>query len=523
MKQQTLLILGGVLVASAVTWYFVKQDQAETFSGKAAEVGQILLSDIPYETAAAFTVTDEKHTVEIARKDGKWVIPTRDNFPANVTTVNDLTDNTFNLKVQRVEKGVGASHYGRLGLAAKGGDAKGEEIGRTISIKDASGKELGGLVVGKVQEVASNPANFDFSQPQPRPQWIKVNNAEAIYLTATGFSRLEAEPKNWLDKEKFFKVEKLKSITVAGPTPEESWKIFRDKDGDTELKLDAPAEGEEFDTAKASSQGSAFSYPAFDDILPEAEKAKAALDKPTHTVTIETFEGLTYTIKVGAKVEPPPQDPPKEGEPPPTPPEAYYVSFNVSGALNETPPPYATPAPVAPTEPAALAADANEEAKKKYEEDKKKYDEAKTNHETAVKTWEEGKKNAEESFKKELETKKEKLAAEQALQSRTFIVQKYVLDVIFKKRSEFMKDKPAAPAEGTPATTPGAATPPVSVTPVTPAPGGKIEATTPPIEVKIPEKEGEAAAETPAAPAGETNEAPAKTEEKKTQPRRRTR
>jgi hypothetical protein len=513
MKQKTLLILGGVLVASAVTWYLVKQDRAETFSGKASEVGQILLSDIPYETAAAFSVADEKHTVEIAKKDGKWVIPNRDDFPANVTTVNDLTDNAFNLKVQRVEKGVGASQYARLGLAAKGGEAKGEEVGKTISIKDASGKELGGLVVGKVQEVKSG-ADFDFSQPQPRPQWIKVNNADAIYLTATGFSRLEAEPKNWLDKEKFFKVEKLKSITVAGPTPEESWKIFREKDGDTELKLDAPAAGEEFDSAKASSQGSAFSFPSFDDILPEAEKAKAALDKPTHTVTIETFEGLAYTIKVGAKVEPPKQDPPKEGEPPPTPPEAYYISFNVSGALNETPPPYATPAPVAPTEPAALAADANEEAKKKYEEDKKKYEEAKKSHETAVKTWEEGKKNAEEAFKKELQTKKEKLAAEQALQSRTFIVQKYVLDVILKKRSEFMKDKPAAPAEGTSAT-PGTASPPVSVTPVTPAPGGKIEATTPPIEVKIPEKEGEGE-EKSEKPADEKKAAPAKAEEKKT-------
>ncbi len=517
MKQKTLLILGGVLVASAVIWYLVKKDREETFSGKAAEIGQVLLSDIPYETAAAFTVTDEKHAVEIAKKDGKWVVASRDNFPANVTTVNDLTDNAFNLKVQRVEKGVGASQYGRLGLAAKGGDAKGEEVGRSISIKDASGKELGGLVVGKVQEVKSDPSNFDFSQPQPRPQWIKVNGADPIYLVATGFSRLEADPKNWLDKEPFFKVEKLKSITVAGPTPEESWKIFREKDGDTELKLDAPAAGEEFDSAKASSQGSAFAYPAFDDILPEADKAKAALDKPTHTVTIETFEGLTYTIKVGAKVEPPKQDPPKDGEPPPTPPEAYYISFNVSGTLNETPPPYATPAPVAPTEPPAPAADADDEAKKKYEEEKKKYEEAKKSHETALKTWEEGKKNAEEAFKKELQTKKEKLAAEQALQSRTFIVQKYVLDVILKKRSEFMKDKPAAPAEGTSSTTPGAATPPVSVTPATPAPGGKIEATTPPIEVKIPPKEGETKEETPA---GEKKEESPKKPDKKPAPKR---
>src|SRR5688500_7924120 len=137
MKTKTLIILGVVLVASAAAVIIKMRSNAETFSGKAAEVGQILLTDVPKENVASFLINDGKSSVEIASKDGKWVVTPRDNFPASVTAVNELTDTAFNLKVQGVEKGVGKSQYGRLGLADAGGEAKGEEIGKTVVFKDS--------------------------------------------------------------------------------------------------------------------------------------------------------------------------------------------------------------------------------------------------------------------------------------------------------------------------------------------------------------------------------------------------
>jgi len=498
MKTKSLIILGVVLVASAIAVIIKMRSNADTFSSPAAEVGSTLLKEVPLENVGAFLINDGKNSVEIASKDGKWVVPGRDNFPASIIAVNEMTDTAFNLKVQRVEKGVGKSQFGRLGLAEAGGEAKDEEIGKTVVFKDSAGKDMGSIVVGKTAEAKASPGNFDMSGPQPRPQWIQVKGQDVIYQTATGFSKLDADPKNWLDKEKFFKIEKIKSVAVTGPTPEESWKISREKDAG-DLKLEEPAAGEEFDAGKAAGSGNAFAGPSFDDILPDADKAKAALDKPTHTAVIETFDGLTYTVKVGAKVPPPAPDPKADPkDPPPTPAENYYVSYSVAGTLSETPPPYATPAPTAPTapaEPAPLPADADDEVKKKYEEDKKTFEEAKKTHETAVKTheaagksWEDGKKAAEETFKTELTKKKERITAEQALQTRTFVMQKYTLDPIMKKRPDLMKDKPAAPVPGT---TPAAdgSTPPVSVTPaIMPpkTPGARIEAVTPAIEVKLP-------------------------------------
>jgi Domain of unknown function (DUF4340) len=505
-KQLLILLIACGAIVGVALWK--RADRAGDDPDSSDADNPALFADYNPDEIGSFTVKDPKNETTVTREGNTWVVASRDKYPANLRMVGEMLNNTGAFHVSSFED------FDADAIAANKllppDPAKEKESGTLVTMAKPGGGELlsfiaGSQITGKTTE----------SGMPPKAQWMKVTGRDKIAKVKDGFSSLKAEPKDWLDKEgdgKFFKVEKLKSIAVAGPTPEESWKLTREKEGG-EIKLEAPKEGEEFDTTKTSSQGSAFGYPSFEDVLPAAEKDKAALDKPTHTVTIETFDGPSYTVKIGAKVPPPP--PPAETDkdnPPPTPPEAYYVGFEVTGQFSETPPPYATPAPAAPVAPVAPtepAADASEEDKKKYEEAKKahetsvkNHETAVKNHETAMKTWEEGKKSAEETFKKDLEKKKEKLAAEQGRQSRIFSVQKYVLEPVMKKRSDFMKEKPATPAAST-------ATPPVSaenivpkVTPgsTTAKPGGKIEAVTEPIEVVIPPKEGTPKEGTPATP-----------------------
>src|SRR5678815_4209236 len=115
MKTKTLIILGGVLVASVTAVVVKMHSNAETFSAPAAIVGDVLLKSVPFDSINTINVNDGKNQVELALKDGKWVVTGRDNFPANVTSVNTLTDNAFALKVQEVLPEVGKSQYSRLG------------------------------------------------------------------------------------------------------------------------------------------------------------------------------------------------------------------------------------------------------------------------------------------------------------------------------------------------------------------------------------------------------------------------
>src|SRR5208337_1365782 len=61
-----------------------------------------------------------------------------------------------------------------------------------------------------------------------------------------------------------------------------------------------PKAGEVLDTNKASSLTSALNFPSFVDVVADAAPDKTGLDQPL-TVTIETFDHFTYTLKIGHK------------------------------------------------------------------------------------------------------------------------------------------------------------------------------------------------------------------------------
>jgi hypothetical protein len=466
MKSKQLIILVAILAAAGIAAALKMRSRDAAIGGKPQEVGSRILKGFEPEGVAGITISDGKDSVEVAFKDGKWVLPSRDGFPASLTAVNELRDAAHQLKVLSVQN-VGASQLGRLQLREPASDVPEAERSKMVSFRDSAGKDTITFFAGKTSEPKSDGGmNFNAG---PRPQFVRVKGTDGIvYQAVQGFASLNATVKSWLDKESFFKVEKLKSIAVTGPTPEESWKVFREAEGG-ELKLDAAKDGEEFDATKAAGPGGAFAYAAFEDLAPAADKEKAALDKPTHTAVIETFDGITYTVKVGAKAAAAAAADAAAAE-------NYYLSFSADGKLAEQRTPPAPDKDGKPTE------------------------------------TEEQKKAADEAFAKDLQKKKEKLAAEQSHKDRIFVVTKYTLDGVMKKRADFLKEKatPAAPG-AVPGGAPGAApaAPAVSVPAGQP---GKIEAVTPPVSVEIPaakpeEKKAEtkpveapaAAAEAPAA------------------------
>ncbi len=424
-KNQLVLLLAALAVIGGAAFWKYRQ-RTGAIGTVPNEVGKELLKDFNPADVASFTVKDSKGEVVIEQKDGKWVVPARDGFPASVDAVNELRDNAYALKVGEIQR-AGDSLFGRLKLKNPGDGATEEETGTLVSFRDSAGKELKTFTAGKtLSNDDTPPGGFSMAPSGPKSQYIKVAGEDGfVYKARDGFTRLETDIKGWLDKNASFKIEKIKSVITAGTTPDETWKISRETEGG-ELKLEAPAAGEEFDAAKASPVGTVFSFFQFSDILPAAEAAKAAMDKPIRTAIIETFDGFIYTVKIGAA----------DGE-------NHFVSYTVEGKFPETRTP---PEPKEKDKPAET---------------------------------EEEKKTADEAFAKALADKKKKLADEQAQQSRIFSIPKSSLEPILKKRADFMKDK-AADIPPTPAPSvipqPGASTP---------APG-RIEAVTPPISVDIP-------------------------------------
>lgn len=457
MKKKQLIILLSALAVAAVAASWKIYQRSSSIGDKPAEVGQNLLPDFRAEDVASITVKSATAEAVVEWKDGKWVVPARENFPANVDSVNSLRDTAFNLKVAEVQR-IGPSQLGQVKLKKPGDDTLIEEAGTWVAFRDASGKEIVSLVAGKTVEPNSqgdSPFNLGGG---PKAQYIKLTGQDSVvYKVQDGFSKLETEVKNWLDKGSFLKVEKIKRIAVTGATPEDAWTLSRQTEGG-DLKLEDAKSGEELDASKASGPGSAFSWVQFLDVAPSDHREKAALDNPERTVVIETFDGFTYTVKVGALA--PSELTGASGE-------GRYLSYNVEGKFPEqrTPPP------------------PGEDGKPSENEEQKKA--------------------ADEEFAKELEEKRKKLANEQAQKDRLFIVSTISLEPVLKKRGDLLKEKgdkeekkdePAKTSDSNPPAT--AVTPPVEV-----KPDGKVEAVTPPVSVPAPETEApqeEPRAETPA-------------------------
>src|SRR5581483_11035127 len=94
--------------------------------------------------------------------------------------------------------------------------------------------------------------------------------------------------------------ERPKAVAVAFPAATNSWKILRDTESG-EWKLAEARPEEKLDSNKVSGVSSPFSSPSFNDVVSQSAKPEDhGLDKPT-VVTVDTFDDLTYTLKVGKK------------------------------------------------------------------------------------------------------------------------------------------------------------------------------------------------------------------------------
>jgi hypothetical protein len=148
---------------------------------------------------------------------------------------------------------------------------------------------------------ASPMGEFGDNEGFPDGRYVMVGTgAKTVAVVSDPLSNLEPKPDQWLNKD-FFKVEKIRSIDVAFPSPTNSWKVSRETETASDWKLADAKPEEKLDSSKTSAFSYALSSPSFNDVLsPDTKPEQTGLDKPT-VITLATFDNFTYQIKVGQK------------------------------------------------------------------------------------------------------------------------------------------------------------------------------------------------------------------------------
>ena len=207
-------------------------------------------------------------------------------------------------------------------------------------------------------------------------------NLQSVSLVSEPFSNVDGKPEDWLNKD-WFKIEKIKSISVVTTNATNNWKLTRETETG-EWKLADAKPDEALDSGKSGGVTSAFSYPSFNDVSTNPDTA--GLDKPVVTATIETFDGHVYTAKIGGK----------SGD------ENYHFQIAAAGNFVKE----RTP------------------GKDEKPEDKEKLD---------------------KEFKDALAKKEEKLKNEKAYEKWTYVVSKWTVDPILKERKDLLAEKKEEP------------------------------------------------------------------------------
>ncbi|HET9733708.1 MAG TPA: DUF4340 domain-containing protein [Burkholderiales bacterium] len=273
-----LLALGGGAV-------LLKQRGESQRPANVAALGQPVLKNLKAADIAAIAIREGSTALTLELKDGAWRIDERGGFPADADKVRDLVLKAIELKVGQSEP-IGEADRARLKL---------DGSGTALEFRGADGKPLARLAIG---------AKFFKREPDNRERAIGdgryvqlPEDPKAVIVVSDPLTLASTRSADWI-RRTGFAAEKVKAmeVTLAGA---EKWKIERARD-DAGWKLTPMRAGEKVDTIRANSASYSLNSVELADVAaPALKPADTGLDKPFATIVATTFDGLTYTVKLG--------------------------------------------------------------------------------------------------------------------------------------------------------------------------------------------------------------------------------
>ena len=274
-----LVLLLAVLGGGALLYQYQERARRPDNVGT---LGRVLFKDLKVADIAAIRIAEPKETLTIQRKDERWVIAERAEFPADVSKVREFALKAIGLKVGQSEP-LGEKDRARLNLDASG---------TQVAFLGADGKPLGSFTVGRryFKREVENP-----EKAVPDGRFIALpDEPGTAYLVGDPLTQATVKTAEWIDRTSF-QVEKVKTLEVRHPGGD-AWRIERAADN-ADWRLAGARPGEKLDVSRANAASYSLQLLELADVAPKDAK-DTGLDNPI-VVDAATLEGASYAIKVG--------------------------------------------------------------------------------------------------------------------------------------------------------------------------------------------------------------------------------
>lgn len=391
MSKRVVIILWSIAGLLAAITIVVKSNRSDSQpSPTLLATGDLLLEDFPLPEIATMTLSDADSTVTIQKGESQWLVAERENYPVDFNRFSELVRTLTQVTIAQSMKASPAFNK-RFGMDPEASTQ--EDHGYEVTLADSEGKTLAAIQIGKL----TNAQQYGAALGGESGRYLRIaKDPEAVYAVNNAISALNGDPAAWLDTT-FLQVRNISSLTFepAPGTGLTAWSMSR-SDASEGFTMAAPPEGMELDPEKAKPLENTLSRPLFSDVITEAEALERRDASMERTLTISTFDGLTYRVTYAP--EAPSGETTSEGDD-----ANFIVSFTLEGEL-------------------------------------------KTERTPAEGETEEAAKLAEEAFAKRLQAVQSTLASTVAMADRHFLVPDYVFSQFDISQSALLREKEMAPA-----------------------------------------------------------------------------
>jgi hypothetical protein len=237
------------------------------------------------------------------------VVRERADFPADVERIGELLLKVADLRAAQADP-LPQSQRARLELVEPG-DKGAKDAGTVLELKDAKGAVMAHLLLGKkVFKQTQTAALPGREQGLPSGRYLLAGtDSDTMMVVAEPFAGVEAKPPLWLAKE-LLRAERVKTVTSIGGDRRTRWTMTRDNDN-AEWKF--AGAGDKPDLQKATDAAGAFGWMDVVDVVVDPQNTETGLSHAT-AIRAETFDGLTYTVRIGDRTG-----------------DNYYVAVAVAG------------------------------------------------------------------------------------------------------------------------------------------------------------------------------------------------
>ena len=272
-----LVVLGGGAL-------LVRQEDAAQRPAASGTLGQPLLKGLKAADVASIVIREPKATLTLARKGEQWTIVERAGYPADFDKVREFVLKALELKIVQTEP-LGEKDRARLQLDASG---------TAVEFLGADGKPLARYIAGK-KYFKTEPEKPETARGDGRFVLLPGDEKNVV-IVSDPLAQASTKSADWVARQGFA-VEGVKSLDYR-PATGEGWKIERSGDN-ADWKLSPIKGGEKLEITRANAASYSLNSVDLADIAPRDLKPEATgLDKPTTLVAV-TFDGLTYTVKLG--------------------------------------------------------------------------------------------------------------------------------------------------------------------------------------------------------------------------------